>query len=295
MWAQVASPSPAPLNSLSSVFARSSDDVWAVGISGAPYHGDRTLIEHWDGSKWSVVPSPNADTFSDLYTVFGAESGARLWVVGTSSPTLGGPIAPLIEEWDGSTWTITPTPPVRHEAYLYGGSAGADDDAWVVGQRFGGSGINRTLTEHWDGNAWRIVPSANKGRDSICLLLATAAVSASDAWAVGYAGAGPLLEQWDGSSWSLVRSPDPTYGPNAVAIRSGDSIWTAGSSHPNGALPEASTERWDGATWSVVPSPSPGDSAFFTGIAAVPGSRDLWAVGISTTAGITTTLIELYS
>jgi hypothetical protein len=183
---------------------------------------------------------------------------------------------------------------LRSEAYLYAGTASADDDAWVIGQRFGGSGINRTLTEHWNGTAWSVVPSANKGRDTICLLGATAAVSASDAWAVGYAGAGPLLEHWDGSSWSLVRSPDPAYAPNAVAIRSGNSVWTAGSSHARG-VPQTSTERWDGSTWSVVQSPSPGDAAGFFGITAVPGSRDLWAVGDSTAAGVTTTLIELYS
>jgi hypothetical protein len=282
------------LNGLDGVLARAPDDVWAVGVSGAPYHADRTLIEHWDGSNWSVVPSPNADKYSDLYGVFGARSGGRLWAVGTSSPTLGGPIAPLVEEWDGSTWTITPTPPARSEAYLNGGTASADDDAWVVGQRYGGSGENRTLTEHWDGTRWTIVPSANRGRDTICDLGASAAVSTADVWAVGGAGGGPLLEHWDGSSWSLVRSPDPAYTPEGVAIRWGDSVWTAGSSFTK-EVPQASTERWDGSAWSVVRSPSPGDSAYFTGIAAVPGSRDLWAVGVSTTSGVTATLIELYS
>ncbi len=49
-WSVVASPSPNTLgNDLTSVTARSANDVWAVGT---PYN---ILIEHWDGSRWSVI------------------------------------------------------------------------------------------------------------------------------------------------------------------------------------------------------------------------------------------------
>src|SRR5207302_3231888 len=40
-------------NHLRGIAAIASNDVWAVGDSGA------TLIEHWDGQQWSIVPSPN--------------------------------------------------------------------------------------------------------------------------------------------------------------------------------------------------------------------------------------------
>jgi hypothetical protein len=96
-WAQVASPNVAHSNALEGVLARSSDDVWAVG-SAASMSGDRTLIEHWDGFNWKVVPSPNPEVYSDLFGVMGAGTGGRLWAVGISSPTLGGPVRPLIEE-----------------------------------------------------------------------------------------------------------------------------------------------------------------------------------------------------
>lgn len=44
-------------NELESVNVLSGSDAWAVGVShdAGP---DQTLIEHWDGSSWSVVPSP---------------------------------------------------------------------------------------------------------------------------------------------------------------------------------------------------------------------------------------------
>ena len=52
-------------NSLAAIAARSANDVWAVGyyddITGAiPLR--RTLVEHWNGTAWSVVASPNPGT-----------------------------------------------------------------------------------------------------------------------------------------------------------------------------------------------------------------------------------------
>jgi hypothetical protein len=36
----------------------SARDVWALGVLNAPNPKDlRTLVEHWDGLRWSSVPS----------------------------------------------------------------------------------------------------------------------------------------------------------------------------------------------------------------------------------------------
>ena len=47
---------------LEGVAALAADDAWAVGWygQGAP---SRTLIEHWDGTAWSIVSSPNKGPF----------------------------------------------------------------------------------------------------------------------------------------------------------------------------------------------------------------------------------------
>jgi hypothetical protein len=46
------------LATLNVVAATSGKDVWAVGtpIVGGAF---KTLIEHWDGAHWKIVPSPN--------------------------------------------------------------------------------------------------------------------------------------------------------------------------------------------------------------------------------------------
>jgi hypothetical protein len=60
-WATIASPNVTGANSndLEDVTCVSASDCWAVGNfhpGGGPL---RTLIQHWDGASWSIVPSPN--------------------------------------------------------------------------------------------------------------------------------------------------------------------------------------------------------------------------------------------
>src|SRR5215468_3045535 len=56
-WAVKTSPSIGAAT-LSAVAATSAKDVWAVGSynTGSAY---KTLIEHWNGARWTIVPSPN--------------------------------------------------------------------------------------------------------------------------------------------------------------------------------------------------------------------------------------------
>ena len=64
-WRRVPTPTiPGPSASFADVYVAAPDDVWAVGSRQPPLSrgiGDRTLIEHWDGTAWSVVPSPETD------------------------------------------------------------------------------------------------------------------------------------------------------------------------------------------------------------------------------------------
>jgi hypothetical protein len=62
------------------VAAVSTRDVWAVGSWTTPLTGQReTLIEHWTGRHWDVVPSPDP-----LHNVVSAVAAGRgdAWAVG---------------------------------------------------------------------------------------------------------------------------------------------------------------------------------------------------------------------
>src|SRR5438477_12998191 len=62
-WSVVPSPNSNVVpNGLSAVATVSANDVWAVGSSGSQMSGGQTLIEHWNGTSWSVVKSPSPGT-----------------------------------------------------------------------------------------------------------------------------------------------------------------------------------------------------------------------------------------
>src|SRR5439155_27132012 len=112
MWSVVSSPNLGTNGSrLNAVAAVSANDVWAVGqfSNGTVPH---TLVEHWDGSAWSVVPSPNLGTATNVLNAVAARATDDVWAVGygggggfTVSET-------LVEHWDGSAWSIVPSPNV---------------------------------------------------------------------------------------------------------------------------------------------------------------------------------------
>src|SRR5438105_3286110 len=66
-WTSVTTISPGSLdNYLNGVSATSSTDAWAVG-SYTVGTAANTLAEHWNGTSWSVVPSPNVGSGSAFY------------------------------------------------------------------------------------------------------------------------------------------------------------------------------------------------------------------------------------
>src|SRR2546430_16484945 len=76
-WQIVASPNSGNQpNSLNAVAAVTENDVWAVGASSSSdSSSSRTLIEHWNGTGWSVVRSPNPGaTFNVLTAVAGGSA-----------------------------------------------------------------------------------------------------------------------------------------------------------------------------------------------------------------------------
>ena len=191
-WSVVPVPTPAGAASsqLSGISALSPSNIWAVG-SVATVVGTtvqtRTLIEHWNGTTWSVVPSRNA-TSSNLLTGVAAVAGNNVWAVGYTITTDGTnqPDKTLIEHWNGSAWSVVASPSPASNDTLSGVAARSAGDVWAVGTRQDRSGaipIDRTLTEHWNGSAWSVVASPNVGGNDN--LLNGVSATTGDVWAVG--------------------------------------------------------------------------------------------------------------
>jgi hypothetical protein len=59
-WSVVSNPNPGSFaDGLSGVAVVSANDIWAVGFYVKNNYRQMTLIEQWNGTQWSVVPSPN--------------------------------------------------------------------------------------------------------------------------------------------------------------------------------------------------------------------------------------------
>jgi hypothetical protein len=68
-WSIVTSPSPWSAGSmLNGVVDISASDAWAVGVYSNNHFTSQTLTEHWNGSSWSVVKSPNVATLPTSHT-----------------------------------------------------------------------------------------------------------------------------------------------------------------------------------------------------------------------------------
>ena len=148
-------------NQLGGIYSLPSGHAWVVGQSGgvqgayARHAGTgtqfgvlnkniSTLTEHWDGSHWNLIPSPNIGLDSGLQAVAG--HGARdLWTVGyaITSQHEG-----LIEHWDGTSWAISKIQEPAGDSLLLGVDVDSANDAWAVGYTAGSDGDNWWIL-HW--------------------------------------------------------------------------------------------------------------------------------------------------
>jgi len=255
---------------LHDVHAVASDDVWAVGsqilIKTGVVH---TLIEHWDGARWSIVPSPHARADHEELLAVSGGSASNLWAVGYVEPLIT-PL-PLAMHWNGTKWHVTRAPA---GGTLQDVSAHDQGGVWAVGTS--APGIRHSLLAMHGRLGWNVDSDA-PAQD----LEAITWRRPFDAWAVGDAPASPplflqpLAMHWNGSSWSAVPTPalQQTADLRGVAAISPNDAWAVGTlafSHPL-------MLHWDGTAWRLATPPT-GDG-YLDGITRVPGTNELWAVG----------------
>lgn len=276
-WTTQNSPDPGfRYDELNDVAAAGPDDVWAVGeFVGHGLQSISPLVEHWDGTTWSVVELPGVRRGSlSAVSVISADD---VWAVGAEDA----------EHWDGSSWSQVPMAPAPQGAIgvaISSVSGVAADDVWAVGTvAYRDSTHDRAIAEHWDGTTWSTVatPKTKTTRFADVSALATNSV-----WAVGFKPiltqgqtATPRIEHWDGTSWSLQHTPTlPGNAPlTSVSADTADDVWAAGTDDGAGSEHSALL-HYDGSRWTLVASPNPYASTQLNGVEA-DAPTDAWAVG----------------
>ena len=293
----IASPADGLVNAVS---ARTTTDAWAVGTFPGPNDDDgaQMLAEHWNGTAWTQTPTPNIFRFDEKLNAVSAASATDVWAVGSQNKTGFKHTDPIAAHYDGTTWTIVPTPATTggSKSILFGVVDFGGADAWAVGRSEG----NRALIEHWNGSAWTIipapVPTVPSGNTFVGTTLnGISARSADDIWAVGYtqgaqgtnANKFTLTMHWNGSTWTVVPSPNPAIPTPAgttqvlssvVSISANDAWAVGGTSDISGFQPARPIAmHWNGTRWSLTTLPNIGNG----GIASVTAnsSTSVWAAG----------------
>jgi hypothetical protein len=96
-------------NDLTGVTAVAANNVWASGYEIESNNFHRPYVLHWDGKNWSLMKTPNAgNTGSSLFGLT-ALSASDVWAVGHSQNG-NGLITTLTEQFNGSTWSVVPSP-----------------------------------------------------------------------------------------------------------------------------------------------------------------------------------------
>jgi len=131
-------------NQLNAVLALAPNNVWAVGFSTpvAPPQqaATLTLIEHFDGTNWTVVPSPNVGPNIQSNELLGltANSPTDIWAFGLFAAADGsGHQMTLLLHWDGTSWTIAPSPNPTKGGFLddvlAAGVVPSPGNVWIFG------------------------------------------------------------------------------------------------------------------------------------------------------------------
>lgn len=289
-------------------------DCFAVGEQNIHFSFDPvTLAEHWNGGRWSIVPTPvpakSAD--SELLGV-SCPSPASCMAAGDQNfNTDRGPATGLTERWDGTRWKVVPAAaPPGTSSLLAGVSCRAATDCTAVGWSAPTVGSGQfTLISHWDGTRWRVASSPNPPKAVQSTLFGVACPAATACIATGEffteqnitngSGSRNLGEQWDGTNWSLsaVRNP-PGSGDDqlsGISCTAAQQCMAVGSTAMAGGPLLTLAQQWNGQRWSVLATPNPPFASSGFGGVSCPLAARCVAVGTSiTSSGDIVTLTEVW-
>ena len=140
-WSVVASPNR-PLsawdNYLNGMSCTSPSQCVAVGEAGSTNPSTpicQTLVESWNGSTWSITPSPSPSRLGSLncrLCTASTPSAALLWAPTRTAPQAGTGFS-LIETWSGSVWSITRHPGSIDGSYFNGVTRASSSACLAVG------------------------------------------------------------------------------------------------------------------------------------------------------------------
>ncbi len=240
----------------------------------------QALLEHWNGSSWQIAQASALDATRGILFGVSATSPTDVWAAGTqqapghsvAGSDDSGAFSTLVEDFDGTHWTVVPTPnPGDAGDFFYAVAARSPYDVWAVGQSVGTAG-DIPLLEHFDGQHWAVVhPAGQSDPDG---LLDAVSLKGPDVAAAGQTDgsalqAFPLVATISGQSahYQYLSGIAGSFSNiNGITTDRGGSLWITGTTfdptgtydgQPGGVQQTLIATDATG-TWQRVDAPSPG-------------------------------------
>ena len=285
-------------NTLLGVAALPGRHAWAGGYYVDAAFNQKTLVEHWDGTVWKVIPSPSPGADQNILYGVSAISDTDVWAVGADEDA-SRVWHTLAEHWDGTSWSAVPTVDAATGGnLLYSVTAVSSSSVYAAGQVSGAGFPDQALVEHWNGRTWSQVTTpattqsvagyAVTGADTALTVAGIAETDTTPYTTAVVAGAP--------SSMTLQSTPNSDAGEQdlfGAATAPDGSTWAAGwAVDPSSLNHNTLIEHEVNGVWSIASTPNPGSGDNgFGGIAAVAGGG-VWAVGVVSGNANNATLIE---
>jgi hypothetical protein len=199
---------PSATNGMASVSCVTSSWCMAVGNAGE-VDTDAANTELWDGTTWSPLTSPAVPSETDIY-LDGVSCVTTSFCVAVGSVDTTSN-APLIEQWNGTAWSVVQSSPSSSTFSLLSGvSCTSASFCMAVGWTGanGGSG----LVEQWNGSTWTPTSIAPQFNNNIRLFSVSCTtpsfcMAAGDTILSGSTNSVPFTAFWNGTQWNGTYPP----------------------------------------------------------------------------------------
>jgi hypothetical protein len=188
---------------------------YAAGWNQDTSFNNAVLLEHWNGTSWSIqTPTLPASTTASKLLDISCTSDTACTAVGYYEAT-GQPRRPLVEVWDGTSWTPQ-TAATNVSGQLQGVECDGASRCMAVGIYWDNStGVQHHLAESRSGTTWTRLsvpdPSASGATDPYledvsCITSPSYACHAVGHYLTSGSRGAPTIASWNGTSWSLASS-----------------------------------------------------------------------------------------
>jgi hypothetical protein len=282
-WVRVTGAFTSGLNYLYSIDAVSANDIWAVGFT----QNYQTITEHYNGTAWQVVPSPNVGTIGSFLYGVSAISSNDVWAAGAYyNPSY--VFQNLVEHWNGTSWQVVNTPNVGTASNFLLGISAIPGLIMAVGTDLQNTDTPNTtyhplaIESTGSGAPWYLTSTPPSVGPNDNRFVAVSCSSANDCVGGGNYIATPpnghhgLAEKWDGVTWiDITPNPQPQLedfgftvnshtGPFDLSvftfagenITAQPSLGSGGQYNPEALVAQTLVMRYDDPCGGPTPSPT---------------------------------------